>query len=387
MIKLGIKKLIDSPPAWFNGRRLGLLCNQASVDENFVHSRRLIEQNFPAQLTCLFSPQHGFFAEKQDNMIESNHRLGQDIPIFSLYGRSRRPAADMLDLLDVLLIDLPDAGTRVYTFMSTMAYCLEEAAIHHKRVVVLDRPNPVGGDLMEGNVLEDDCRSFVGLYDLPMRHGMTLGELALFINSRLPQAAELTIIPMEGWRRRFFYPETGLPWVYPSPNLPNFTSALVYPGQVIWEGTNISEGRGTTLPFELWGAPFIRHERIMAALTADDLPGCLLRPVFFEPTAGKWAAETCAGFQIHVTNRFDFRPYHVSLALLRAVMMTCGDNFKFKKPPYEYEFERLPLDLILGSKPLRRGLAAGRLLTELETEWQPGLNRFKEKRQEFLLYN
>jgi uncharacterized protein YbbC (DUF1343 family) len=270
--------------------------------------------------------------------------------------------------------------------MSTMAYCLEEAAIHHKRVVVLDRPNPVSGDLIEGNVLEDDCRSFVGLYALPMRHGMTLGELALFINSQLPLAAELTIIPMEGWQRRFFYPETGLPWVYPSPNLPSFASALVYPGQVIWEGTNISEGRGTTLPFELWGAPFIKHKRIMAALTADDLPGCLLRPVFFEPLANKWAAETCAGFQIHVTNRLEFSPYHVSLALLRAVMTTCGDNFKFKKPPYEYEFERLPLDLILGSKRLRQGLAAGRPLAELEDEWQPGLNRFKEKRQEFLLY-
>jgi uncharacterized protein YbbC (DUF1343 family) len=385
MISLGLKNFIKSPPSWFADSRLGLLCNQASVDENFVHSRDLIRQG-GGLLTCLFSPQHGFFAEKQDNMVESDHSAAGDLPVFSLYGSSRRPDAAMFERLDVLLIDLPDAGTRVYTFMSTMAYCLEEAARQQKRVVVLDRPNPLGGHLVEGNILRDDCRSFVGLFPLPMRHGLTFGELALFINDHLKSPAELTVIPMEGWERRQFYPDTGLPWVYPSPNLPTFQSALVYPGQVIWEGTNISEGRGTTMPFELCGAPFISHTGILKCLAADDLPGLILRPVCFEPVANKWANEVCAGFQLHVTDRQAFRPYRTTLALLRAVMLTCKDDFCLKKPPYEYDYERPPLHLILGDSGLAAELAAGREIADLEEAWQPDIRQFMAERQQYLLY-
>jgi uncharacterized protein YbbC (DUF1343 family) len=385
MISLGIKNFINSPPPWLDGKRVGLLCNQASVDENFTHSRDLIK-NCAGQLTCLFSPQHGFFAEKQDNMVESGHHADNDLPVFSLYGSSRRPDKSMFDLLDVLLIDLPDAGTRVYTFMYTMAYCLEEAARQQKKVVVLDRPNPVGGRLVEGNILQDDCRSFVGLFPMPMRHGLTFGELALFINAHLPEPAELEVIPMQGWERRHYYPDTGLPWVYPSPNLPTFLSALVYPGQVIWEGTNISEGRGTTLPFELCGAPFIRHGDILDCLADDDLPGCIMRPVCFEPVSNKWANEVCAGFHLHVTNWHEFRPYRTSLALLRAIMLLYKDEFRLKEPPYEYEYERNPLDLILGDSGLKTELAAGRKIVDLEESWQPEIEEFMAERQEYLLY-
>jgi len=386
MISLGIKNFIESPPTWLHGKRLGLLCNQASVDENFVHSRDLITHDTVGKLTCLFSPQHGFFAEKQDNMVESGHHSDKNLPVFSLYGNSRRPDSAMFDLFDVLLIDLPDAGTRVYTFMYTMAYCLEEAARQQKKVVVLDRPNPVGGDIVEGNILRDDCRSFVGLFPMPMRHGLTFGELALFINDHIPQPAQLEVVPMLGWKRHHFYPDTGLPWVYPSPNLPTFLSALVYPGQVIWEGTNISEGRGTTMPFELFGAPFIRHDEILARLTARDLPGCILRPVCFEPVSNKWANEVCKGFQLHVTDWHAFRPYRTSLALLRAIMLTCKEDFLLKDPPYEYEYKRPPLDLILGDKDLKSKLASGYEIVELEDSWQPAIQEFMIKRQRYLLY-
>jgi uncharacterized protein YbbC (DUF1343 family) len=227
MISLGIEQLIISPPKWLADCRIGLLCNQASTDSKLNHSRDLIFKHFPNQLTCIFSPQHGFFSEKQDNMIESGHALDSltGLPMYSLYSRERRPTKEMFDLFDVLVIDLFDVGTRVYTFLYTMAYCLEAAAEFNKKVLVLDRPNPVGGQFVEGNIIQQDCYSFVGLYP----------------------------IPMQGWLRSMLYGDTELPWVFPSPNMPSPATALVYPGQVIWEGTNISEGRGTCLPFELFG--------------------------------------------------------------------------------------------------------------------------------------
>jgi len=388
MIRLGIEQLLREPPASLAGCRLGLLCNQASVDHRFRHGRELIQAAFPGQLTCLFSPQHGFFAEKQDNMQESDH--GEDpesrLPVFSLYGDTRRPEPAMLDHLDVLLVDLVDVGTRVYTFLYTLAYCLEAAAACNKRVMILDRPNPLGGLAVEGNILQDDCRSFVGLYPLPMRHGLTLGELALLLNDHFRIGAEVEVVAMGGWRRAMLFPQTGLPWVFPSPNMPAFITALVYPGQVIWEGTNISEGRGTTLPFELFGAPFIDPAAIREKLRDIELPGCLLRPLRFEPTSGKWAGWVCAGFQLHVTDAAAFLPYRTSLALLQAVMTLYPDQFACKPPPYEYEYDRLPLDLILGDGALRRGLEEGRPLPELEAAWQPGLREFDDLRRRYFLY-
>ncbi len=387
MITLGIDALIATPPAGLRGQRLGLLCNQASVDRAFRHSRDLIDQAFPGQLTCLFSPQHGFFAEKQDNMVESAHgRERQGRPLFSLYGETRRPQPAMLSQLDCLLVDICDVGTRVYTFMSTLAYCLEEAARAGKQVLVLDRPNPIGGAAMEGNLLEDACRSFVGIERLPMRHGLTFAELALFLNAKLATPADLAVVPMAGWQREMHFPETGLPWVFPSPNMPTYAAALVYPGQVLWEGTNISEGRGTTMPFELCGAPFLEPEAILERLRGVPLPGCVLRPVSFEPTANKWQGELCAGFQIHVTEPRTFMPYRTSLALLGAIMTLYPGQFRLKEPPYEYEFIRTPLDLILGDATLRQELAQGRSLLDLEAAWQPGLAAFAEERRPYLLY-
>jgi uncharacterized protein YbbC (DUF1343 family) len=387
MITIGLENLATVADE-LRGRRLGLLCNHASTDSSLRHSRDVLLHRFGADLCCLFSPQHGFFCEKQDNMIESDH--GTDsvtgLPVFSLYGESRRPSKAMFDHLDVLLIDIVDVGTRVYTFMYTMAYCMEAAALYGKKIVVLDRPNPIGGQRVEGNVLKPDCSSFVGLYEIPMRHGMTFGELALYINKEYGIGADVQVIPMQGWKRSMLFRDTGFPWIAPSPNMPTPDTALVYPGQVIWEGTNCSEARGTTLPFEWVGAPFWRHDEILAALEGTELPGCILRPLIFQPTSGKWREENCVGFQIHVTDANDFLPYRTSLALLQAVIQCYPDEFSYKEPPYEYEFERLPMDLILGDKGLRKNLESGMALADLEDAWQPRLHDFLEKRNNYLLY-
>ena len=389
MISLGIEQLLSSPPEWLAGCRLGLLCNQASTDSRLRHSRDLINKAFPGQLTSLFSPQHGFFSEKQDNMIESGHTLdpGTGLPLYSLYSNKRRPTKEMFDLLDVLVIDLFDVGTRVYTFLYTMAYCLEAAAEFKKKVLVLDRPNPIGGKLVEGNIIQQDCYSFVGLYPIPMRHGLTFGELARLLNDHFAIRADLEVISMQGWQRRMLYTDTDLPWVFPSPNMVSPAASLVYPGQVLWEGTNISEGRGTCLPFELFGAPYFHCDEILDKIKNIDLKGCFLRPLIFEPTSNKWAGHSCHGFQIHVTDPDIFRPYRTSLTLLQAAMVLYPQNFQYKKPPYEYEYERLPMDLILGDKKIREALEQDKSIMDIENSWQDALDDFNKLRQEVFLYN
>ena len=389
MIKIGIEQLVSLKPSFLAGKRLGLLCNQASTDRHFTHSRDLILQAFPGQLTCLFSPQHGFFSEKQDNMIESGHSTDSvsGLPVFSLYGETRKPLPAMFENLDILLIDLQDVGTRVYTFIWTVVYCLQTAAETGKKVVILDRPNPVGGHIIEGNLLKSTCRSFVGLYEIPMRHGLTMGELAQLCNCEMKIGAELEVVKMQGWQRRMFFSDTGFPWVFPSPNMPTPLTALVYPGQVIWEGTNISEGRGTTLPFELVGAPFIDHQQVLEKISTISLPGCLLRPIIFEPTAGKWAGERCPGFHVHVTKKEGFLSYRLSLALLQALLDLYPDKFSYKSPPYEYEFKQLPMDMILGDGELRTALADGVDILELEQSWQQELTVFDELRRSVFLYH
>lgn len=390
MISLGIEQLTSSPPKWLSGPRLGLLCNLASTDSKLRHSRDLINGCFPGQLTCLFSPQHGFYSEKQDNMKESCHGIDEPtgLPLYSLYSDKRRPTREMFDLFDVLIIDLFDIGTRVYTFLYTMAYCLQAAAEFGKKVLVLDRPNPIGGNQVEGNIIRPDCYSFVGLYPIPMRHGLTFGELALLLNNHFRIDAELEVIPMQGWKRNMLYSDTRLPWVFPSPNMPSLMSALVYPGQVIWEGTNISEGRGTCLPFELFGAPFFDQHQILQAVEQNNfITGCFLRPLTFEPTSNKWSGQACRGFQLHVIDSSLYRPYRTTLVLLQTVMSLYPSAFQYKQPPYEYEYERLPMDLILGDIHVREALEQGESIMDIENTWQNDLEDFIKLRQEIFLYN
>lgn len=387
-VKTGLECLIASPPEWLFGKRIGLLCNPASIDRRFRHGRALIHQTFPGQLKALFSPQHGFYAEKQDNMIESENSMDRllQIPLYSLYGKTRIPSRKMLENIDVLIVDLQDAGTRVYTFIYTLSYCMEAARDQGKSVLVLDRPNPVNGRAVEGNCLSMDCSSFVGRYPIPMRHGLTIGEIARLFNHHYGIGCHLEVIPMAGWKRAMGYSDTGLPWVAPSPNLPTPTSAGVYPGQVIWEGTNLSEGRGTTQPFELFGAPFLKPDRILSCLTDDDLQGVVLREAAFEPTSGKWQGNLCKGFQLHVTDPDSYQPYMTSLKILQAVIRHHESDFSWKSPPYEYEFDRLPIDLIIGSSEIRKRLERMDSLDDIAESWKPALNRFVHDSRNHYLY-
>lgn len=386
-VKTGLECFLEASPRSRDGR-LGLLCNPASVDHRFHHARDLMARRFPGKITALFSPQHGFFSEKQDNMIESDDMRDPvlDVPIFSLYGRTRRPTREMFAHIDTLLVDLQDVGTRVYTFIYTLSYCLEAAREFNKAVIILDRPNPIGGTRVEGNCLTDDCTSFVGRYPIPMRHGMTIGELARLFNETYGIGCALTVVPMQGWRRHMLFTDTGLPWVPPSPNLPTPAAALVYPGQVLWEGTNISEGRGTTQPFELFGAPFIDPPKLLARLDAPAISGVTLRPVGFEPTSNKWHGSLCRGFQLHVTDPESYRPYQTSLSLLQAVISLYGNDFAWKKPPYEYEYHRLPIDLIIGDSRIRQRVETLENMGHIAQSWQAGTDQFEKIRSGLLLY-
>jgi len=386
VIKTGLEKLCSIKPAWAKGRTMGLLCNQASVDSRLVHARFLINNAFPGQLKALFSPQHGLFSEKQDNMRESAHdtdtALG--IPVFSLYEKTREPAKEHLNLIDLLMVDLQDVGTRVYTYCWTLLLSMKACARAGIALAVLDRPNPVGGQLIEGNILDHDLHSFVGMAPIPMRHGLTLGEMAIMFKDILEIDLELHVVTMEGWSRSMLFPDTGLPWVMPSPNMPVFETALVYPGQVILEGTNISEGRGTTRPFEIFGAPYLDTGQLQAELSG--LPGMVLRGQFFEPTFNKWQGQRCRGFQIHVTNQDTFRPYRFTLSLLSAINRLHGDKFSWSQPPYEYEYEKLPADLIIGRKEIRRMVEQGASAEEIGNALTHDEINFRQEREGWLLY-
>ncbi|MCF8025207.1 MAG: DUF1343 domain-containing protein [Desulfobacteraceae bacterium] len=388
IVRTGLENLLSNPPAGLEKKRLGLLCNQASIDSGFRHAKDLVAGRFPGRLKALFSPQHGFFAEKQDNMVESGDFTDKrlSIPVFSLYGETRSPTESMMKTMDVLLVDLQDAGTRVYTFFTTLSLCMEAAAKTGTLIVILDRPNPVGGLQIEGNCLVPQYASFVGRYPVPMRHGLTIGEFARYINQSFAVGCDLQVIPLSGWRRSMYFDETGLAWVAPSPNLPGLSSALLYPGQVIWEGTNISEGRGTTLPFEIFGAPFIDIDAMENALGGLSFDGAVLRPAVFEPTAGKWAQTPCQGFQIHVTNRRRFSPYLCSLKLLSAVLNLFKNDFAWKQPPYEYEDKKLPFDLITGDPDIRMQLEARRDPEQIAHDWQPEKERYVREVRQFYLY-
>jgi len=388
-VQTGLERFLQAPPAEVRGRRIGLLCNPASVDSRLRHASTCMGRHKDLDLRALFSPQHGFFSEKQDNMVESGDGFDTElnIPIFSLYGRTRVPTEAMLEGIDVLVVDLQDVGTRVYTFIYTMAHCMEAAARFDRAVVVLDRPNPIGGTQVEGSCLRPAFSSFVGRYPIPMRHGMTTAELAIMFNEQFGIGCRLSVVPMRGWRRWMYFADTGLCWIAPSPNIPSPETAVVYPGQVIWEGTNVSEGRGTTQPFELFGAPFIEPAAVLARLPDAARSGAVLRPVAFEPTFHKWKGQRCSGFQLHAVRRKDFKPCRTSLALLSAVRGCAPGHFEWKPPPYEYEYEKMPVDLIFGDDRIRREIDEGRSFEHLIRGWREQEADFDRDRRPFLLYS
>lgn len=387
--RFGIDVLLDTRPAWLRTARIGLVCHPASVDCRLMHSADRLFDAVGSRLVALFGPQHGARGEKQDNMIESadcrDPHTG--LPVFSLYGAVREPTDAMLGEIDVLVVDLQDVGTRVYTFASTLAACMRAAARTGRRIVVLDRPNPIGGLAVEGNLLRPECKSFVGEFPIPMRHGLTLGELARLFHDSFGIGCSLHVVPMRGWRRAHLWNDLGLPWVSPSPNMPSPQTALVYPGAVLFEGTNLSEGRGTTRPFELIGAPFIDPRRLLAQLRRYRLPGMCLAPTYFEPTFHKWAGQLCGGVQWHVRDAARARPYRTGLCLLREILQLYPKEFAWRQPPYEYELERMPIDLLAGDTATRAALERGRAIADLERDWRAELRGFCKLRSRVLLYS
>ncbi|MFH1487481.1 MAG: DUF1343 domain-containing protein [Pseudomonadota bacterium] len=370
------------------GRRLGLLSNQASLDSALRPAKVVIDHVLPGRLKALFGPQHGHGGEDQDNMIETAHSLDPElnIPIFSLYSNSRQPLPEMLEGIDTLIIDLQDVGTRVYTFASTTLNCLKAASSSGKGVVILDRPNPLGGNIVEGNLLRPELYSFVGPFKLPMRHGLTLGEMAKIFIHAFRLEVELDVVPMSGWTRGMRWFDTGLQWIMPSPNMPIPETAFVYPGQVIWEGTNISEGRGTCRPFEIFGAPFLDTGAILEKLSPESQAGCRLQPFSFRPTFHKWAGEICRGFMIHILDPNIFRPYFLSMSLLYHIIKIHGEHFEWKSPPYEYEVEKRPIDMIIGDSSIRRAMEQGTDPEKLKEAWLSALQDYLEWRKPYLMY-
>ena len=382
----GIDRLLASGD--LAGRRVGLVCNPASIDAAFRHTAQRLRRAPDLTLAALFGPQHGFRSDVQDNMVETPHARhpAYDIPIHSLYGDHREPTAAMLDGLDVLVIDLQDVGTRVYTYVYTMANCLRAAARHGLPVVVCDRPNPIGGTQVEGPLLAPGHESFVGQFPIPLRHGLTIGELARLFNDHFGLGAELQVARLDGWERTAYHDATGLPWVMPSPNLPTLDSAVVYPGAVLFEGTNLSEGRGTTRPFELLGAPWIDGEALAARIADAGLPGVVARPAHFEPTFQKHAGRPCGGCQLHVTDREAFRPVLTAITVLQAIRRADPARFAWREPPYEYERTKQPIDILAGSAALRRQLDADVPATEIAAGWEADAAAFAAVRSRFLLY-
>lgn len=387
-VLFGLEVACRTPPdVLLRARAFGLLSNQASVDHVFRHAADVLATRFPGRLRALFSPQHGLWSTEQDNMIETAHgrdaRLG--VPVWSLYSDTRKPTQQMLDGLDLLVVDLQDIGVRVYTYVWTLTYCLEACAQRGIPVLVLDRPNPLGGEIAEGQALDPRFASFVGRAALPMRHGLTLGELARFCNDALALGADIRVLPMQGWRRSMLWPDTQRAWVPPSPNLPRFEGALVYPGQVLLEGTNLSEGRGTTTPFEQFGAPFVDPWQLLALASTHELRGVALRPVRFEPTFQKWRGQACGGLFLHPTDPVAFRPYRTTLALLRCLRELWPQQFAWLAGPYEYETVLPPIDILGGSTAVREFVDGERPLHQLDALAAPPPDWWQRVRR-LLLY-
>ena len=383
---LGSELLIASPR--LNGLRVGVLANPASIDHAYVHVVDRLSQSSDYSLAAIFGPQHGYQSNLQDNMIESPHQEDRrrNVPIFSLYSETREPTPEMLELIDVLVIDLQDVGARIYTFIYTMANCLRAAARAGVPVIVCDRPNPIGGVEIEGPTLEPGYESFVGQFRMPMRHGMTVAELARLFNEHFRIGAALEIVPMEGWSRELYWDATDMPWVMPSPNMPTLDTAIVYPGTVLLEGTMLSEGRGTTRPFELIGAPWLDGELVAARMNRLGLEGVHFRPVSFEPTFQKHAKEPCGGCQIHVASREDFAPVAAGVALIRECYGSAPDRFTWRDPPYEYEHDKMPIDILAGSAMLRGQIEQQVPLADIVASWRPGVAEFAGLRRPYLLY-
>ncbi len=376
--RTGLDILVADGFSVIGQRRVGLLVHPASVDSQLNHAWDLFRAAENVSVGALFGPQHGIMGQTQDNMIEweGYREVQTGIPVHSLYGEHRQPSAEMLADIDLLVIDLQDVGARYYTFIWTMLLCLEACAEAAVQVMVLDRPNPLGGVFTEGNVLQPEFRSFVGLAPIPMRHAMTMGELAQFFVHWRELDLDLEITWADGWQRGQNFDATGLPWVMPSPNMPTVDTAFVYPGGCLLEGTMLSEGRGTTRPFEIFGAPFVDGTALAQRLSGLALPGAIFRPLEFEPTFHKFAGKVCSGVQVHVTDRTVFESVLTYTAAISFIREMWPDDFAWKEPPYEYETVKLPIDILAGGEQWRQDVENSRNPLEMKAEWNAKLMTF-----------
>jgi uncharacterized protein YbbC (DUF1343 family) len=387
-VKIGLEKALEESKSFFANQRIGLICNQASVNHSFDHAADLFFENTDINLVALFGPQHGIRGDVQDNMIETAHAVDKktNLPIYSLYSETREPTEEMLKDLDALVFDLQDVGGRVYTFIYTMANAMQACARFGKKMFVCDRPNPINGIDVEGNLLEKEYKSFVGEFPIPMRHGLTVGELAKLFNSEFEINCDLEVITMDNWAREDFFDATDAPFVMPSPNIPTPDTTIVFPATVYFEGTQISEGRGTTRPFEIVGAPFIDADELAEALAELELPGVKFRPINFMPTFQKHANTVCGGVFVHVIERESFEPVITGIGMVKTIYDLYTNDFKWKNPPYEYVYDLNPFDVISGTDKIRKFIEQKADLNAVKLYWENDVKHFQELREKYLLY-
>ncbi|MBE0675445.1 MAG: DUF1343 domain-containing protein [Bacteroidales bacterium] len=389
MVVTGLEKICAVMPEALKGRRLGVLCHAPSITRDLVHITEIFCRDKECYLTAIFGPQHGLHGQTQDNMIEWNgywdERLG--IPVYSLYGSNRKPTPEMIEGIDAFVVDLQDAGARLYTYIWTVKLCMEACSEAGIPVWILDRPNPIARLGMDGPVLQEDYFTFVGGASIPLCHSMTIGEMAVWIRDRHIPACDLNIIRMDNWDRNSLFPSTGLPWVLPSPNLPTINSAMVYPGTVLIEALNLSEGRGTTIPFELFGAPWMKATAVLSVLKAGNLKGCGFRIHDYIPTFHKYAGELCHGIQVHVTDPDQFRPVETALHIFDAIIETSPEgSLTFNQPPYEYEEKLMPFDILAGDDMMRLTLTERLPLRNEIDRWHQDIEAFTREFESVSLY-
>ena len=389
-VRTGLERVVAGGVPALRGKKIGLIANPTAVDAELRHAVDLLARAPGLQLVTLFGPEHGLRGDAQDMIgVDETRDARTGLPVWSLYGHdaaSLTPTPAMLEGLDALVYDVQDVGSRYYTFVWTMVLAMRAAAAAKIGFVVLDRPNPIGGDGVEGGAIEPGYESFVGLVSCSNRHGMTAGEIAKWRATVERLDLDLQVVRAEGWRRAMYFEDTGLPWVMPSPNMPTRDTALVYPGMCLVEGTELSEGRGTTRPFELAGAPFVDGHSVALAMEAERLPGVRVRPLVITPMFQKHARTACGGIQLHVTDRHAFRPYLTGVAFLRAVREVHGDAMQWRSRAYEFVDKIPAIDLLAGSARLREGIDAGASLADLVATWQDGEAAFAAERAPHLLY-
>jgi uncharacterized protein YbbC (DUF1343 family) len=389
MVQTGLDIISDKIPSRFYGKRIGVLCHAPSITSSYKNIIEVIAGSNDCILSAVFGPQHGIYGQTQDNMIEweGNMHSEYNVPLFSLYGKSRKPSPEMLLHIDLLLIDMQDAGARLYTYIWTIKLCIEACCKAGIPVYILDRPNPIGKLPLDGPVLKKEFFTFVGGASIPLCHRMTIGEMSLWIKEKYYPSCDLNIVWMRNWHRHSLFSETGLPWVLPSPNLPTLKSAIVYPGTVLIEGLNISEGRGTTIPFELFGAPFINAEKLKKNLLDRNIPGCTFRVHNFKPTFNKFCGENCNGLQIHVTEPEKYFPVSVAMEIFSAIVETSPENsLQFNSPPYEYEEKLIPFDILSGDSGMREAILNKVPLSIERERWKWEIEEFKQEFSKFSAY-